>query len=184
MSRRQDLLGALVGAQAGGPFAQPPGLEGEPSLGIPGLSGVSRGPTWDAFVSAHAPELSGETITFVVFEDGTIIVDADVPDGSLAPLADAIEKEQPPPYRAAATRASGDAWSVAAEAITVVDLPGIEGDIVDLSVVGGTRELTIDGQSASQRVAALDALLEPYADAALYAERVDGDVFAVDVFPL
>jgi hypothetical protein len=183
MSRRQDLLGALMGAQADGFPAQPPGLEGESGLGIPGLS-VARGPTWDAFVSAHAPELIGDTITFVVLDDGTIVVDADVPDGSLAPLADAIEKEQPPPYRAAATRASGDAWSVAAEAITVVDLPGIEGDVVDLNVVGGTRELTIDGQSTSQRVAALDALLEQYADAALYAERVDGDLFAVDVFPL
>ena len=66
----------------------------------------------------------------------------------------------------------------------MVDLPGIEGDVVDLSVVGGTRELTIDGQSTSQRMAALDVLLDQYADAALNAERVDGDLFAVDVFPL
>jgi hypothetical protein len=39
-----------MGAQAGGFLAQPPGLDGEPGLGIAGVSGAARGRTWDAIV--------------------------------------------------------------------------------------------------------------------------------------
>ena len=184
MSRVRELLAALMGAQAGGFLAQPPGLDGEPGLGIPGFSGVPRGKSWDAVASAHAPELVGETVTFVVLPDGAIVVDDDVPDGSLAPLADAVEEVLPPPYRAAAIRNEDDVWSVVAQGIVVVEIPRLEGEVIDLTMVDGVRELAVDGKRTIRPLPALDAMLEQYADAALYAERVDGDLFAVDVFPL
>ncbi len=184
MSRGGELLAGLMGAQAGGFLAQPPGLDGQPGLGIAGVSGVPRGRSWDAAASAHAPDLTGETVTFVALQDGTLVVDDDVPDGSLAPLADAIESSLAPPYRAAGVKNEGDVWSAVAQAIVVVELPGVEGDVVDLSIVDGARELTIDEERTIRPIAALDALVEEHGSAALHAERVDDDLFAVDVFPL
>jgi hypothetical protein len=173
-----------VGAQAGGYLASPPGLDGELGLGIPGVSGVPRGRTWDAAASARAPDLTGETVTFVALPDGTLVVDVEVPDDSLAPLADAIEEALAPPYRAAAVRNEGDTWSAVAERIAVIELPGLEGDTVDLSVVAGHRELNVDDEPTVRPIPALDALTEEHGDVAVHGERVDGDLFAVDVFSL
>jgi hypothetical protein len=184
VSRARELLAVLIGAQAGGFPAQAPGLDGEPGLGIPGISGAPRGRSWDAIVSAHAPDLTGEAVTFVTLDDGTIVVDDDVPDGSLAPLADAIEAILTRPYRAAAVRNEDDVWSAVAETVVIVELPEVDGDLVDLSVVGGVRELTVDGDPTIRPLRALDALTEGYGDVALHAERVDDHMFAVDLFPL
>jgi hypothetical protein len=173
-----------MSAQAGGFLAQPPGLDGDLGLGIPGVSGQPRGRTWDAVASANAPDLTGDTVMFVALADGTLIVNEDVPDGSLAPLADAIEEIIPPPYRAAAVRNEGHVWSAIADKIAVVELPGLTGEVIELSVVGGVRELSVDGEPTTQPVAPLDALAEEHEDVSLHAERIDGDLFAVDVFPL
>jgi hypothetical protein len=184
VSRSRELLSALLGAQAGGHLASPPGFDGELGLGIPGVSGVSRGRTWDAAASARAPDLTGETVTFVALPDGTLVVDVEVPDDSLAPVADAIEEFLAPPYRAAAVRNEEDVWSAVAERIDLVELPGLEGNTVDLSVVAGIRELKVDDEPTVRSVASLDALVEEQGDVAVHGERVDGDLFAVDVFPL
>jgi hypothetical protein len=158
--------------------------DGDPVLGIPGFSEAPRGRAWDAISSAHAPDLTGDTATFVALADGSLIVNEDVPDGSLTPLADAVETIIPAPYRAAAVRSEGEVWSIIAEKVAIAELPGVEGDVVDLSVVGGVRDLSVDGEPATQPVAPLDALAGEHGDVSLHAERVDGDLFAVDVFPL
>jgi hypothetical protein len=174
----------LFKAQAGGFIAQPPGLDGDPGLGAAGIVGVPRGRTWDLVTSAHAPALVGETVTFVTLEDRTIVVDEDEPEDSLFPLAEAVEHTLPPPYRAAAVRNAGDVWSVVAEKVAIVELLEIAGDVVDLTVVGGERELRIDDERTIQPLPALDTLAEEHGDVALHAERVDGAIFAVDVFSL
>jgi hypothetical protein len=158
--------------------------DGDQVLGIPGFSEAPRGRTWDALTSAHAPDLPGDTVAFVTLDDGTLVVDEDVPDGSLTPLADAIETIIPTPYRAAAVRNDDDVWSVVAEKVSIVGLPGLEGDVVDLTIVGGNRDLSADGEPTTQPVAPLDALAGEHGDVSIHAERVDGDLFAVDVFPL
>jgi hypothetical protein len=174
-----------MASQAGGFLAQPPGLAGEPGLGIAGISGVPRGKTWDAVVSAHAPSLTGDAVAFTALEDGTLVVEQDVPDDSLAPIADAIEEMLSAPYRAAAARNEGDVWTAVAESVRIVELAGLdEEDEVDLAVVGGERTLTIGGEQTIRPLPALDALAEGHDSVALHAERVDGDLFAVDVFPL
>jgi hypothetical protein len=156
----------------------------QPGVGIPGITGAARLPSWDAVASAHAPALGGDSVDFVALADGTLVVGDDVPDGALGGLADAVEEQLAPPYRATAVRDEGDVWSVAAQGITLVDLPGIDGDVVDLSAVGGARELAIDGEPTTGAVPELDALVEQHGDASVRAERVDGDTFAVDVFAL
>ena len=168
MGRTRDLLAAVQGAQAG----------------IAGVTGAARGPTFDAFASAQCPGLTGDTAVFVVLEDGTIIVAEGALEGSLEPLAQAVEQTVGAPYRAAAARADGETWSVVAESVRLAELPGLEGDTVDLTVVGGERALTVDGEQTKQPLLALDALAEEHTDVAVHAERVDGNQFAVDVFPL
>ncbi len=184
MTRSEELVKALVNAQIGGFLAQPPGLDGNPGLGLAGITGIPRGRTWDVIASANAPALVGDSVTFVALEDGSIVVNEDEPDDSLLPLADAIEHTLPPPYRAAAVRNAGDMWSAVAEKVAIVELPEISGDVVDLTIVGGERELRIDGERTIEPLPALDALAGEHGDAALHAERVDDAIFAVDVFPL
>ena len=173
-----------MGAQAGGFLAQPPGLDGEPGLGIPGISGVPRGRTWDVVASGHAPDLVGETVVFVVLPDGTVIVEDDLPDGALTPLAEAVEHTLQPPYRAAAIRHQEDVWAVVAERVEIVELAGLEGDAIELTLVDGERTLTIDDEPTIQPLPALDALVESRGDVAVHGERIDGDLFAVDVLSL
>jgi hypothetical protein len=184
VSRARELLAALMEAEAGGFLAQPPGLDGFPGLGEPGIHGVPRARRWDAVASAEADGVPGAAVAFVVLPDGTIVTDEDLPDGSLVPLADAVETRLPAPYRAAALRREGDVWAIAAEGVEVVELPGLEGDVVELTLVDGEREVTVDGERTIRPLAPLDALADEHGEVALYAERVDGDLFAVDVFPL
>jgi hypothetical protein len=145
---------------------------------------VPRGRTWDAVVSAHAPDISGEGVAFVALDDGTLITEEELPDDSLAPLAEAVEQLLSPPYRVAAVRTESDVWRAVAESVAIVELRDVEGEAVDVTVVDGVREVTIDGQPTTRSLPALDTLAKEHGDVALHAERVDGHLFAVDVFPL
>jgi len=151
---------------------------------IPGVMGVGPGRTWDAMVAAHAPLLTGDSVTFTALEDGTLVVNEDVPDGSLTPVADQIEEMVAPPYRAATARNEGDMWTAVAESVQIATLAGLEADQVELTIVGGERTLTLGDAVSSSTLPGLDELAEGQGDVAIHAERVDGDLFAVDVFPL
>ena len=48
----------------------------------------------------------------------------------------------------------------------------------------GQRTLTLDGDTTIRPLAPLDALAESHGDVVLHAERVDRELYAVDVFPL
>ena len=167
MARRDEMLSELAAGAA-----------------IPGVMGVGPGKTYDAVVAAHAPDLTGDTVTFFALDDGTLVVNEDVPAGSLTPVADALEQMVPPPYRAAGGRTDGDTWTAVAESVDIVELRGVEGDELDLSVVDGERTLTVDGEPATGGIPGLDGLVQEHDSVALHAERVDGDLFAVDVYPL
>ena len=151
---------------------------------IAGVTGVGTGRTWDAVVSAHAPMLTGGEVTFTALEDRTLVVDQDVPDDSLAPIAEALEQMVSPPYRAAATKTDAEVWTAVAESVRIVELAGVQADEVDLSVVDGERTLTVGGDTTTGSLPALDELAAEHESVAVHAERVDGDLFAVDVFPL
>ena len=154
------------------------------SAAIPGVMGVGPGRTWDAVVAAHAPALTGDSTTFVALDDGTLVVNEDLPDGALGPIADAIEEMVGPPYRAAAARGEGDLWNAVAESVRMVELADVGSDEVELSVVDGERTLTLGDDQTDRALPALDALAAEHDAVAIHAERVDGNLFAVDVFPL
>src|SRR4029450_9887995 len=154
------------------------------SAAIPGVMGVGPGRTWDAVVAAHAPALTGDSVTFVALPDGTLVVNEDVPDGSLTPVADEIEEMVRPPYRAAAARNDGDMWTAVAESVRIVELPEVGAEELELTFVGGERTLTVGDEQTDLALPALDALADGQGDVAIHAERVDRDTFSVDVFPL
>jgi len=175
---------ALMGSQAAGYLSTPPGWYGDPGLGIPGFSGVPRPREWDAVDSTHAPALRGDEVHFVALADGgrTLIVDEDEPDDSVAPLADAVEETLSPPYRAVGRRQEDDVWAVGAIAVDVVELPeSVDGDSIELTVVGGRRELRVDGRDARLELPKLDEVgARRGGDYVLRAERLTETTWVVD----
>lgn len=146
--------------------------------------GPRRFREWDAVVTAEAPALRGEAVGFATLPDGTVIVDEEQGDEELAPLADAVEQELEPPYRARGVRNTDTLWSVAAKRIEVAELKA-EGSTLDLSVHGGDRSLTVDGIPSAGSIPALERLGEREgSDYYVHAERLDGDLWEVTVSPL
>jgi hypothetical protein len=149
-----------------------------------GIHGLHRLREWDAVVTVDAPPLRGDRAEFVALPDGTLLVEEG--DDDLAPLAEAVEAQLEPPYRAGALRRQGTLWAVAARTIDVVQLdedPG--GDELTLTVREGERELLVDGARTFGGVRVLERLAEGRHDAyAVRAARLDGDLWEVEVSPL
>lgn len=120
-----------------------------------GIHGIHRQREWDAVATVEA-ELPGDRIDFAALPDGTLVVEVDVRDGALAPLADAVESSLQPPYRATAVRQDERIWAVAAKGIEVRAFPEHEEDEL---------ELVEDGHVVLGR-------------------RLDGDLFEVETTPL
>jgi hypothetical protein len=159
-------------------------LGGDPGLGIPGFSGVARAREWDAVDSANAPALRGDEVHFVALGDAdrTLIVDEDEPDGSVAPLADAIEATLAPPYRAVGRRQSDAVWSVGAVRVDIVELSGdVAGDSIELTSVEGRRELKVDGNDSTAALPELEEIgARRSSDYVLRADRLTDTTWAVD----
>jgi hypothetical protein len=134
-----------------------------------GVHGVQRAREWDATVTTEAEGIDGDAATFVALPDGTLLVEAG-PDSSLQPLADAVERELQPPYRARAARVNGDLWGVQARRIEVREIPNQAGDSLELTSEG----LRIDGQRVFGSVKELEGLGD-----VVRAERLDGDLWEV-----
>jgi len=134
-----------------------------------GVHGVQRAREWDAAVTTEAEGIDGDAATFVALPDGTLLVEAG-PDSSLQPLADAVERELQPPYRARAARVNGDLWGVQARRIDVREIPNQAGDSLELTSEG----VRIDGQRVFGSVKELEGLGD-----VVRAERLDGDLWEV-----
>ncbi|HEY2072722.1 MAG TPA: hypothetical protein VGG88_04025 [Gaiellaceae bacterium] len=140
-----------------------------------GVHGMQRAREWDVTQTVEASGIDGDAATFVVLPDGTVLVE-DGADSSLQPLADAIEQELQPPYRARAARQNGDLWAVQARRIQVMTIRNPpEGDAIDLTRDG----LFVDGERAFGSVPELEGLGD-----VVHAERLDGDLWEVKASPL
>jgi hypothetical protein len=192
--RRQPLHQTLADAaglaldgppQAPGPSAAPPGWDGE-QRGEPGIHGVPRARRWDAVVAVEAPGLRGDSVQFVVLEDGTLVVEEDEPDDALTPLAEAIETRLAAPYRAEAVRRDGTLWGVAGRRITIVSEPGLVGDEAELVLSSSGWALTVVGRHRLAHVPALEAVGRAggRTDAVVRASRVSDDLWEVEAAPL
>jgi hypothetical protein len=134
-----------------------------------GVHGVQRVREWDATVTTEAEGIDGDAATFVALPDGSLLVE-DGPDSSLQALADAVERELRPPYRARAARVDGDLWGVQARRIEVREIRNQAGDALELTSEG----LRVDGQRVFGSVRELEGLGD-----VVRAERLDGDLWEV-----
>jgi|SRR5215471_9750715 len=150
--------------------------------GFPGafLRALARPAEYDLVTSVEAAGLSGDEIEFATLPSGDVIVDVEVGDADLSPLADAVEKELQPPYRVLARRNEGDLWVVAARQIDVVELAFSGGDGIELVAQEGGRTLRVDGEPWDGDIPELDAIGEEMGDDfVVQADRLDGDLWEV-----
>jgi hypothetical protein len=162
---------------------EPPGQLFQGTLDV--LHG-GRPRRWEAVATAEAPGLEGDQLEFTALPDGTLLVDEDLPEGTLSPLAEAVEQSLSAPYRAQAVRTEGDVWGVAANPIDVVEVPEeIAGDTVSLAVQDSERTLLVDERPVWADIPTLEAYArERHDDFVLHAERLDEELWWVRVNPL
>ena len=153
---------------------------------IAGVSGVAREREWDASGVARAPAVPGDEVHFVALPDGTLVVDEDVPDGVLEPLATAVESSIEPPYRAVGVRRSPAVWAVGADRIDVFALPEtVEGEELELVVHRGERTYRVDGRPAFPAPLEIEAVGRRHGeDYVIRARRIDETLWEADVAAL
>ena len=167
-------------AREGGLDPRPQSLDPRPAWQETGIHGIQRPREWDVTVTANAPDVEGDTATFVAMPDGSLLVEEGA-DSSLEPLAAAVEQALPPPYRARAARQRGALWAVQARRIEVMALPDAPpGDALDQTRTVDATELRVDGEQVFGTVRALDERgAREGAEYAVHAERLDGDLWEV-----
>jgi hypothetical protein len=184
--RRREPLHERLAREGG---MRPPPEDPGPHWGEVGIHGVPRLREWDAVLTAEAPDLSGDEVSFVALPDGSLLVEQAGERDDLTPLADAVEGSVAPPYRAEAVRRTGQTWAVGVRSIDVVELPDdVPGDAITLTVHGGVRDLLVDGERSFGSFGSFRAL-EEYAGArfasySLDATRLDETLWEVRVAPL
>lgn len=148
--------------------------------GVPRIRG-----DWDLVVTGEAPDLTGsDELGFAAVEGGDIFMDSPLPKGDVTPLAEAIELQIQPPYRAYGIRQEGDLWAVSARAIELEQFQAA-GDEIELTVRGDERELVVDGRKSFGSVPELEQLgKEASEDFFVRAVRIDDDLWEVTVSPL
>jgi hypothetical protein len=140
-----------------------------------GIHGMQRPREWDATETVDAPGIEGDAAAFVSLPDGSLLVE-EGPDSSLQPLADAIERDLQPPYRARAARVRDDLWAVQARRIHVVKIAnGPDGDAIELT----DESLLVDGERVLGSIPELEGLGD-----VVRAERLDGNLWEVTASPL
>lgn len=145
-------------------------LDPRPPWQEAGIHGLPRAREWDATVAAEAPELTGYAAEFVAIPDGTLLVELGA-GGALEPLAEAVERELRPPYRARAARQSPARWLVQARRIRVLELPDAPaGNTIELTPEG----LLVDGVASSRPIPELEGLGD-----VVRAERLDGALWEI-----
>ncbi len=183
--RDEEPLHERLAREGGLNLGEVPPHDTTPRWGNAGIHGIPRPREWDALVRVAGVVLEADEVSFVTLADGTLVVDGDEED-DLAKLAEAVEGELKPPYRAQAVRTDEGGWTVAAEAIELVALSReLEGEELELTVSGGARTLLVDGAPAFGSSLELERLGEERGDDfVVRASRVDGDLWDVRVLPL
>ncbi|MGH2977484.1 MAG: hypothetical protein ACRDKC_03805 [Gaiellaceae bacterium] len=174
--------GQFLGATAAAEVTEPTERGHPPPLALLNLHGTKVDPkAWDTIVTVTASGLEGDRIEFTTLPDGDVIVGDEQGDADLSVLADAVEDQLPPPYRAVAARQKGDMWAVGAKRIEVARIPFDRGTSLELSRKDSRDELRVDGEeSDAMPPAALEQIGERAgSDFFVEGERIDGDFWEV-----
>jgi hypothetical protein len=184
--RREKLHERLAREGGLNPRTAPePIYTGPPDPGVPGYHGVQRPRRWDAVVMAEAPDLPGDEVSFVVLAEGSVVLDEELPEPAVEPIAEELDQMVDPPYRVEAVRRHGDVWAAAARRIDLIDLPEVEGEELTLTMQDGSRSLSIDGIPEFGSVPELERLAgEQFDSYVAAATRLDGQIWEVKISPL
>lgn len=146
------------------------------------VDGSAVGPKeWDTTVTVTAPALMGDRIEFTTIPNGDLIIGEENGDSDLTSVAEALERQLSPPYRAVGRRQHGDLWGVGAKRIEVARIPFPEGDKLQFSQHVDYGELRVDGEQSDALVPPeLERLGEELGDSFyVEADRIDGDLWEV-----
>jgi hypothetical protein len=177
--RRQEPLHVRLAREGGLDQATEP-LDPRPAWQEIGVHGMQRAREWDATVTVDAPDVEGDAARFVALPDGTLIVE-DGSEGTLEPLAVAVEQAVPAPYRARAARQERSLWAVQARRIEVIELlNGPEGDTIDLTHTADGSTLAVDDARIFGSLPPLEERgLREGREYTVHAERLDGNLWEV-----
>lgn len=149
-----------------------------------GIHGIARPRDWDTVIPLDAPDLRGDSLQFVVLQDGTIL-EEDVPgEQDLSGLADVVEEDVHPPYRAHAVRRYGTVWVVGARRLRLVEVPNAPGDEITLAMRDGAHELMVGHLREFGSIPALEAVGAGRDSFVVEAKRLDDDLFEYRLTPL
>ena len=177
--RRESLHERL--AREGG-VAEPSGVP--PAWDATRIHGVARPKEWDLVATAAAPEIGGDAVDFVALPDGSLLVEEEQGEGSLEPLATAVEQKLQPPYRARGARQTDVLWAVSARRIDTASFE-TEGERIELTETADGKILRIDGMPVFGSVPALEELGQQAGPSyAVHAQRLDADLWEVRVAAL
>ena len=166
----------------GGPLEPPPVLpfppSEDPSTHLAGMHDFLLRPGgYDAFAWVDAPGVAGDRLEFVVLPNRSLIVlQQEGEEEPLEVFAEAVETQIAPPYRARARREKGDRWSVYARTTQILELPGVDADELEVTMLAGELTATVDGN-----LEPLYALADErgYDDFFARAEWLEDDVYEV-----
>jgi hypothetical protein len=176
--RRREPLHERLAREAGLLEAPPPAPG--PAWQEVGIHGMHRPREWDATVTTDAPDVEGDSVRFVALPDGTLLVEEGT-DGSLEPLAAAVEHSVSAPYRAQAARQGESLWAIQARRIEVLALPnGPDGDTIDLTHTADGSTLAVDDARSFGSLPPLEARGEREGrEYTVHAERLEGDLWEI-----
>jgi hypothetical protein len=170
--RRDEPLHVKLAREGGLELGE--GSSAAPPWHVSGIHGVHRVREWDAVTSVDAPDVPGERLEFVALGPGEVAC-----DGDAAPFVEALDRELPRPYRGEAVARPGGLWAVAGRRIEIVRLPGVAGDEIELSSIGGERTLVVDGAREFGTIPALEL-----PEHVVRARRIAGEAWEVEIDPL
>ena len=185
--RREKPLHERLAEEGGLTAPEHPPHDTTPRWGESGIHGLHRPKEFDSVVVLEVDDVPGDQIAFVALEDGTLLLESepDVPEGTLAAFADALEATMTPPYRCLGIRRGERQWAAAAKAIRVAELESdVAGDVIELAVQDGQRTLLVDGARSFGSLPDLEALAGDRDAYVIRADRLDGNLWEVSVSAL
>ena len=180
---KRDQLGkgfAVAGALLGVPT---PFARWHPLSDVVAVHGIHRQREWDGVTTARVPDLRGNGVTFVVLPDGSIL-EEEGEHGDVTPLAEVAERVVSPPYRAVAVRREEGVWAVGVLRLDVRRLPGVDGDGFELASHDGVRTLKLDERPQLAEPPAVAALAAGLDNVVVRGERLEDDLWEVEIAPL
>ena len=134
---------------------------------------------------ADAPDLPGKEVTFVVLEDGSVILDDELPEPAIEPLAEVLDDLVKAPYRVEAVRRHDDVWAAPRGGSRCWRYRGRRRRGADVDHAGGDEDAHRRRPAEFGTVPELERLAsERYDSYVAEAKRLDGDLFEVRVSPL